>query len=243
MDVIAIVPAAGLGKRFSDAAAGGVKKKKTFFELGGKPVIIRTLETLDRVAEIKEVIPAVRDEDFGPLETLLAEGGIRKVRRLAKGGKERQDSVWSALGLVPAGTSAVAIHDAVRPFATAQFISGLITALFEPQLVHHWDGVVPGLMPKDTIKQRGEGGTVKGTLARDGLVAVQTPQIFLYDVLLRAYRGAMAHGHYGTDDSALVEAAGGRVRVVPGLSENIKITTPEDAMIAGAIFKHRGGVF
>ena len=191
------------------------------------------------MAEIKEVIPAVREEDFGPLEMLLAEGGIKKVRRLAKGGRERQDSVWSALGLVPPGTSAVAIHDAVRPFANAQFISGLISALFEPG----WDGVVPGLMPKDTIKQRGEGGCVKGTLSRDGLIAVQTPQIFLYDVLLRAYQEAMAGGNYGTDDSALVEAAGGRVRVVPGLSENIKITTPEDGMIAGAIFKYREGVF
>ncbi len=228
---MAIVPAAGLGKRFLDPATGGVRK--TFFELGGKPVIIRTLEVLDRVAEIKEVIPAVREEDFGPLEALLAEGGIRKVSRLAKGGKERQDSVWSALGLVPEGTKAVAVHDAVRPFATSQFISGLIAALFEPD----WDGVVPGLMPKDTIKQRGEDGTVKGTLAREGLVAVQTPQIFLYEVLLRAYREAMARGYYGTDDSALVEAAGGRVRVVPGLSGNIKITTPEDGIIAGAIFE------
>ncbi len=242
MEVVAIVPAAGLGKRFSsgmeqDAKKG--KKKKTFFELGGRPVIIRTLEVLDRVAGIKEVIPAVREEDFGPLEALLEEGGIRKVRRLALGGKERQDSVWSALGLVPPGTSAVAIHDAVRPFATEQFISGLIAALFEPG----WDGVVPGLMPKDTIKQRGEGEAIKGTLDRSGLVAVQTPQIFLYEVLLRAYGEAMARGHYWTDDSALVEAAGGRVRVVPGLPENIKITTPEDGLIAGAIFKHRGGAF
>ena len=244
-DIVAIVPAAGLGKRFlSDA--GGIKIKKTFFELDGRPVIIRTLEALDRVAEIKEVIPAVREEDRGPLERLLEEGGIKKVRRLAEGGKERQDSVWSALKLVPPGTSAVAIHDAVRPFATPQFISGLIAALFifGPGAGRGYDGIVPGLMPKDTIKELGEDGAVKGTLKRGGLIAVQTPQVFLYEILCRAYEEAMARGHYGTDDSALVEAAGGRISVMPGLPENIKITTPEDGIIAGAIFKkQRGGDF
>ncbi|MDA8089576.1 MAG: 2-C-methyl-D-erythritol 4-phosphate cytidylyltransferase [Nitrospiraceae bacterium] len=237
-DIVAIVPAAGLGKRFSNER--GVKNKKTFFELDGRPIIIRTLEVLDRVPEIKEVIPAVRDEDRGPLERFLEEGGIKKVRRLAKGGKERQDSVWSALNLVPAGTSAVAIHDAVRPFATPQFISGLITALFEPGAM--WNGVVPGLMPKDTIKERGENGSVKNTLIRDGLIAVQTPQIFLYEMLFRAYEAAMARGYYATDDSALIEqTSGGRVRIMPGLPENIKITTPEDGIIAGAIWKCRQG--
>ncbi|MDA8171336.1 MAG: 2-C-methyl-D-erythritol 4-phosphate cytidylyltransferase [Nitrospiraceae bacterium] len=232
--VVAIVPAAGIGSRFG----GGVKK--TFYELDGKPVLIRTLEALERVELISEIIPALREEDHGRLRQYLSQYAITKVKKIAPGGKERQDSVWNALRLVARGTTTVAVHDGVRPFATPAFISGLIGALNENDVAHApsvagWDAVVPGLMPKDTIKEVTAEGSVRATLRRESLVAVQTPQVFLYKSLFAAYEKAMARGFYATDDSALVEAAGGRVRIAPGLPENIKITTPADIMVSEAI--------
>ena len=226
-EVVAVVPAAGLGRRFGS--------KKTFYELDGKPVLIRTLDALERVAEISEVIPALREEDHEFLEKLIEGHGIKKVKKLAKGGKERQDSVWNALRLAPKGTKAVAVHDGVRPFATPAFISGLIAALFENSGPSRCDGVVPGLMPRDTIKEITEDGAVSATLKREALVAVQTPQVFMYVPLFAAYEDAMARGFYTTDDAAIVEAAGGKVRIMPGLPRNIKITTPEDIPVSETI--------
>ena len=237
--VVAIVPAAGLGVRFGGSGRG----KKTFHELDGKPVIARTLLALERTALVTEVIPALRPEDHGMLRDLMAEYGIKKVKKIAEGGKERQDSVWNALKLVSPGTEAVAVHDGVRPMATPEFISAVISALYEDD---GWDGVVPGLMPRDTIKEVGATLTgktlaVKTTLERRSLVAVQTPQVFRYKSLFAAYETAMARGYYATDDAALVEAAGGKVKIAPGLPENIKITTPVDILLSEALLISRGG--
>ena len=235
--VVAIVPAAGLGLRFG---GGGGKPKKTFHELDGKPVIVRTLLALERTDLITEVIPALRPEDHGMLRDLMAEYGIKKVKKIAEGGKERQDSVWNALKLVPPGVETIAVHDGVRPMATPEFISGVIAALYEEDGAR-WDGVVPGLMPRDTIKEIGAEGAVKTTLERRALVAVQTPQVFRYKSLFAAYGRAMAAGFYATDDAALVESAGGRVKIAPGLPENIKITAPSDILVSEALLIGRGG--
>ena len=241
--VVAIVPAAGLGLRF------GGKVKKTFRELDGKPVLARTLEALERTALITEIIPALRPEDHGLLRDLISRYGIQKVKRIAPGGKERQDSVWSALKLVSPDAETVAVHDGVRPMATPEFMSGVIEALYDEGGIR-WDGVVPGLMPKDTIKEvlgkevLGEGAikttlAVRTTLDRRSLVAVQTPQVFRYESLMSAYEKAMARGYYATDDAALVEAAGGRVKVAPGIPENIKITAPVDIILSEALLLFR----
>ncbi|MDA8388553.1 MAG: 2-C-methyl-D-erythritol 4-phosphate cytidylyltransferase [Nitrospiraceae bacterium] len=241
--VVAIVPAAGLGVRF------GAGLKKAFHELDGKPVLIRTLEALERTDLVTEIIPALRTEDHGLLRDLLRRHGIKKVKKIAVGGKERQDSVWNALKLAPRGTKTVAVHDGVRPLVTPEFITGIIEALYEDDggpasslsrssaRAIKWDGVVPGLMPKDTIKTVSRGGAVRATLKRDRLVAVQTPQVFLYASLMAAYEKAVAGGFYATDDAALVEAAGGKIRIAPGLPENIKITTPVDIKLSEAVFR------
>lgn len=219
--VVAIVAAAGSGTRF--APKGG----KTFFRFRGRPVLLHTLCCLDAVPEITEIIPAVKPEDRERVLEMAERAGIGKVRRVAPGGHERQDSVYNALNLVTPQARAVLVHDGARPFAAAGFISGLISAL------DGYDGVVPGLMPRDTIKEISEDGClVVNTVRRERLVAVQTPQVFRYEVLFNAYAKAMASGLYSTDDSALVEAAGGRVRVVPGLESNIKITTVHDIQAA-----------
>lgn len=219
------MPSAGSGKRFG--------AKKTFFSFNGKPVILWTLEALHAVREITEIIPVVKKIDIPETERLVKKAGLSKVRAVIAGGVYRQDSVWNGLKLLPPETEVVLVHDGARPFAEPQFISKLINALLKDP---GCDGVVPGLMPRDTIKEISPEGSVRRTLNRAELVAVQTPQVFRYKALKEAYESAMGAGVYATDDSALVEAMGGRIKILPGWPKNIKITTREDIIHAEGFF-------
>jgi 2-C-methyl-D-erythritol 4-phosphate cytidylyltransferase len=222
--VIAIVPAAGLGRRF------GEDRNKPFVTLGGKPVILWALEALERMAEVREIIPVLKESDIQAGLELFSQYGITKIRRVAPGGRERQDSVFNALHFIKEKTSVVMIHDGVRPLFETRVVRRALKALAG------CDGVVIGVPPKDTIKEVAD-DFVKRTLKRDALIAVQTPQIFLYQPLFDAYERAMKESFYATDDSALVEWNGGRIRVVSGGHSNIKVTTPEDLVVAEALLK------
>jgi len=222
--VVAIVPAAGIGRRFGD------DRNKPFETLGGKPVILWALEVLENMAEVREIIPVLKESDIHAGMELFSRHGITKVRRVAPGGKERQDSVFNALHFIREKTSFVLVHDGVRPLLEAGMVLRALKAL------SGCDGVVVGLPPKDTIKAVA-GGIVKQTLKRDVLIAVQTPQVFRYQPLLDAYERAIKESFYATDDSSLVEWNGGRIRVVPGSHTNIKVTTPEDLVVAEAFLK------
>lgn len=226
-EVIAIVPAAGLGTRF------GEDRNKPFETLGGKPVIVWALETLENMAEIREIIPVLKESDVQAGMELFGSYRISKIRRAARGGRERQDSVFNALNCIREKAPVVLIHDGVRPLIEARVVRRALSAL------SGCDGVVVAVPPKDTIKEMA-GDTVKQTLKRDALVAVQTPQVFLYQPLLDAYERAMKESFYATDDSAVVEWNGGRIRVVTGSYTNIKVTTPEDLVIAEVFLKMRG---
>jgi 2-C-methyl-D-erythritol 4-phosphate cytidylyltransferase len=146
---------------------------------------------------------------------------------VAHGGATRSDSVRAGLALVPEESEVVVVHDAARPLATPALFESVIAALETHAGV---DGVVPGVPVTDTLK-RVEDNTVAGTISRDGLVAVQTPQAFRTHVLRQAH----AAGLDATDDAALVEAMGGTVMVVPGEKANIKVTFSEDLVIARAL--------
>lgn len=226
-EVIAIVPAAGLGTRF------GEDRNKPFETLGGKPVIVWALETLENMAEIREIIPVLKESDVQAGMELFGSYRISKIRRAALGGRERQDSVFNALNCIREKAPVVLIHDGVRPLIEARVVRRALSAL------SGCDGVVVAVPPKDTIKEMA-GDTVKQTLKRDALVAVQTPQVFLYQPLLDAYERAMKESFYATDDSAVVAWNGGRIRVVTGSYTNIKVTTPEDLVIAEVFLKMRG---
>ena len=223
-NVVAIVPAAGLGRRF------GEDRNKPFEMLGGKPVILWALEVLEKMAEVREIIPVLKEADIQAGMELFGQCGITKVRRVAPGGRERQDSVFNALHFIREKTSLVLIHDGVRPLLETRMVRRALKAL------SGCDGVVIGLPPKDTIKEVA-GGIVRQTLKRDALIAVQTPQVFYYQPLFDAYERAMKEAFYATDDSSLVEWNGGRIRVVPGDHINIKVTTPEDLVIAEAFLR------
>ncbi|MDA8434011.1 MAG: 2-C-methyl-D-erythritol 4-phosphate cytidylyltransferase [Nitrospiraceae bacterium] len=225
--VTAIVPAAGLGKRF------GEKANKPFVRLSGKPLLVWALEVLEAMPEVGEIIPVLKDGDMEAGVEILDAAGITKARRIAPGGRERQDSVFHGLKLVDDRSGIVLVHDGVRPLIEASVISGAIRQLKD------CDGVVVGVPVKDTIKEVA-GGEILKTLSRDALWAVQTPQVFRCDLLFRAYEKAMKDGFYSTDDSALVERYGGRIRMAAGSYRNIKITTPEDLQVADMFLSLKG---
>ena len=235
--VIAVVPAAGLGKRF------GQGTNKSFQVLGGRPLIIWSLKALEAVEEVCEIIPVLKSEDMELGQRLLEEEGFPKIRRIAPGGKERQDSVYSGLKRIEDTNSIVLIHDGVRPLIRPPLVEELIKQMSDAILNNEdCDGIIPGVPVKDTIKEI-EDGLVRKTLKRGSLWAVQTPQAFPYKKILNAYDKAAREGYYATDDAALIERCGGKIKIVMGSYANIKITTPEDIVVAEALLKINSNAF
>jgi 2-C-methyl-D-erythritol 4-phosphate cytidylyltransferase len=168
------------------------------------------------VDAIVVVAPAGWEE---PAILLAEELGCGKVSACVAGGAERADSVRNGLAEVPEDAVAVLVHDAARPLVSDEVIGRVLAPLSEG-----WDGVVPGLPIADTLKRVSDDGTVGETVSRDGLWAVQTPQAFPAGVLRRA----LASHPGATDCAGSVEAAGGRVKVVPGDERLLKVTTADD---------------
>jgi 2-C-methyl-D-erythritol 4-phosphate cytidylyltransferase len=223
--VIAVVPAAGSGVRF------GPGTNKTLSPLLGKPVLVWTLRALASVPEISEIIPVLREPDIEECMKLIEEHGIPKVKKVVPGGDKRQDSVRNGLGNIDDEEAIVLVHDGVRPLIDTSLVGKVIAGL------EGYDGCVCAVAPKDTIKEISEDGAIASTPSRENLLAVQTPQAFRYTTIMEAYRRAEAEGFNSTDDSALVERAGGKVNVVEGSYRNIKITTPEDILVAELFLK------
>ena len=227
--VVAVVPAAGLGKRFGPGA------NKPLQTLGGKELLVWSIEVLSAVSDISEIIPVLKAEDMEHGKRIFDEYGLSKIKRIAPGGRERQDSVFNGLQLIEDRSSVVLIHDGVRPLIEKALIEAALKELFEQSVepgLKGPDGVVLGVPVKDTIKEA-DGGIITKTLKRGSLWAIQTPQIFPYNIISSAYSKAMKEGFYSTDDSALVERYGGRIRIATGSYRNIKITTPDDLVYAG----------
>jgi len=227
-NVVAIVVAAGVGKRFGEGT------NKPFENLSGKPIFVWALEALEVLPEVGEIIPVIKEEYMEYAVGVLEQCHIPKVRRIAPGGKARQDSVFHGLSLVENHEDLVLIHDGVRPLLEPHLVS------YALQNFRDCDGVVLGVPVKDTVKAV-IGGEVKQTLDRQTLWSIQTPQIFRFETLYNAYEEAKKESFAATDDSALVERYGGRVKVVTGSYENIKITTPGDLVVAEALMRLRRG--
>ena len=224
--IIAVVPAAGIGKRFGEGT------NKPFEHLLDKPLIIWSLEILEGMPEIAEIIPVVKESDIKDSAELFYRYGITKVKQIARGGKERHDSVFQCLNRIKEKKSIVIIHDGARPLIEANIIRNALRQLKD------CDGVVVGVPVKDTIKEARE-GIIERTLEREILWSIQTPQVFFYQPLYNAYEKGMRDFFYSTDDSALVERNGGKIKVIMGSYRNIKVTTPEDLMIADVFLKVR----
>lgn len=218
---VAIIAAGGRGTR----AGGG--EAKQFREISGSPIIIHTLRRFDEAASVGEVVVVAPAEDADAFRTLVEGFNLKKLARVVAGGATRTESVWRGLSAVNAGeTEVVAVHDAVRPFVTAEEIDRTVASARE-----HGAAVLAA-RAVDTIKEADESGRVSRTLERTRLWRALTPQAFRLGLLRRAYERALAEGFEATDCSALVERIGEPVRLVEGDPRNIKITTPEDFALA-----------
>jgi 2-C-methyl-D-erythritol 4-phosphate cytidylyltransferase len=215
--VWALLLAAGSGERL------GADRPKAFARLGGRPLLAESLERLDRSEWIDAIVVAAPAGWEEPVILLAEELVASKVVAAVTGGTTRGASVRAAMAEVPADAIAVVVHDAARPFVDDDVLGRVLAPLAEGV-----DGVVPALRLADTVK-RVRGADVVETLARDELVAAQTPQAFPAAVLRRALDGELEGS---TDCASLVEAAGGRVRVVEGDPRLLKVTTPADLEVA-----------
>jgi len=213
VSVWAVLAAAGSGERF------GADRPKAFVRLGDLPLLAPSLERLDASDWVDAIVVAAPPGWEEPAILLAEELGCSKVSSCVTGGATRGESVRLALAEVPQEAAVVLVHDAARPLVDDAVIERVLAALNEG-----WDGAVPGLAVADTVK-RVEGDRVVETLDRDDLRAVQTPQAFVADVLREAFESDVTKA---SDCASLVEARGGRVKVVPGDPRLIKITDPAD---------------
>jgi len=230
LKVTAIVPAAGRGERMKRE-----KVSKQYLPLGGRPILVHTLLVFENCPAVEEIILAVGEEEIDYCwQAIVKRFGLRKVKRVVPGGERRQDSVYNALQMVKQDCGIVLIHDSVRPFVTGEILQRTI----EETKMHK--AVATAIPVTDTIKEGNGLGFVERTLNRARLWSIQTPQGFEINVLKEAYSRAQEENFYGTDEASLVERIGYPVKVIEGSHENIKITTPEDLIIAEAILRERG---
>ncbi|HYW28831.1 MAG TPA: 2-C-methyl-D-erythritol 4-phosphate cytidylyltransferase [Gaiellales bacterium] len=211
----AIVVGAGDGARL------GADRPKAFVALAGRVLLAHSVELLEEHPAIDGVVLVVPEGWEEPASLLADDLAAGKVAAAVAGGATRAQSVAAGLAEVPDDADLILVHDAARPFASADLVSAVLGALGDA------DGAVPGVPVTDTIK-RVEGGRVAGTHDRSQLVAVQTPQAFAAGALRRAYAQRPEVVAAATDCASLVEASGGSVAVVPGEAGNLKITTAAD---------------
>ena len=223
--VSVIFPAAGQGRRMK---AG---KNKVLLELGGKPILQRTLESFSGLPEVGELIVVTGREDMAEVRAML-EGAVGlKPWQLTEGSTERQYSIRNGLRLVSQEAELVLVHDAARPLISPAVIQRVIAG------ARQFGGAIAAVPEKNTVKIVNDEGMVVSTPPRKNLWAVQTPQGFKKAVLLDANEMAETEGFLGTDDASLVERIGLPVKVVEGDYRNIKITTPEDMVTAEAFLR------
>jgi 2-C-methyl-D-erythritol 4-phosphate cytidylyltransferase len=216
----AVVVAAGRGERL------GVDRPKAFAKLAGRALLAESLERLE-ASEWIDAIIVVAPEGWEEPSILLAEEiGAGKVNACVAGGETRADSVRAGLGEVAEEALVVLVHDAARPVLPEEVIGRVLAPLGEG-----WDGAVPALPVADTLKRADDDGTVRETVDRSGLYAVQTPQAFMATVL----REALAAGEDSSDCAGLVERRGGRVRLVEGDPLLLKVTTAADLSFAESL--------
>ena len=213
--VVAIIPAGGTGTRM------GGRTPKQFRRLITAPVLFFTVGHFARHPAIGGIVVVAPAPHVGRAERLLHPLGPRRRVLVVPGGVDRQDSVRLGLEAVSPGAEIVIVHDAVRPFVTLRLITAVLAA------ARRDGGAICALPIRETVK-RVAGDYVESTIDRTGLWTVQTPQAFRAGLLREAHDKARRDGFLGTDEAMLVERLGHRVRVVPGLEANIKITTPGD---------------
>lgn len=224
-----VIAAAGTGSRM------GGKVNKQYMLLNRRPILTYSLDTFEQSSLVDEIVVVAKPEEIDYCrKEIVKKYQYRKVSKVVAGGRERQDSVWAGLQeLHSNGTDYVAVHDGARPL----FSSDLLQALFIQ--AQNGGAAIPGVFARDTLKTIDQDNFVDQTLDRTCIIAVQTPQIFNYAQLYSAYEQAFRDNFQGTDDAVLFEKYMGRVKVVSGEQTNLKITTPEDLIIAESYLELR----
>ena len=206
---------------------GHRRTKKPYLQLLEKPILTHTISVFDQNPVVDTIHVIVNPSDFELCQSIaIVPYGFQKVTNLIPGGETRQDSVFNGLQSLPSDADFVIVHDGVRPFVTDDIIDSCLEAAEE------WGAAVAAVPVKDTIKVADADGFIVDTLNRSRLWAVQTPQSFKKDLLLKAHQRARQARLNVTDDATLVEQLGFRVRLIAGSHRNLKVTTAEDLLIA-----------
>jgi 2-C-methyl-D-erythritol 4-phosphate cytidylyltransferase len=221
-----ILPAAGRSSRFGDP-----KLKKVFAEVDGRAVWLRSIEPFVNRDDVAQTIVVIDAADRELFELKFRSNVAFMNIKVIDGGAERSDSVARALEVVDPACEFVAVHDAARPCLTPD----LVEAVFAAAKEH--GAALPGLPVSDTLKRVGADRVATETVSRAGLYAVQTPQVFRRELLMRAYANRSRIGKDVTDDAQLVEAIAHPCFVVEGSRWNIKITTRDDLRLAAAVLE------
>jgi 2-C-methyl-D-erythritol 4-phosphate cytidylyltransferase len=224
---VAIIPAAGTGMRMKN------DRPKQFLDLEGRPLLAVTLEKFQVCSSIDSIILVAPQNEVKYCRSEIVERHhLTKVENVVAGGERRQDSVRLGIEASGGDYGLVLIHDGVRPLITHDLIERVVKAAQEHR------AVITGLPAKETVKEIDENAQVMKTCDRQKVWLVQTPQAFRYEDILMAHRQAVEEGwDEVTDDAFLVEKAGIPVRVVEGLEENIKVTTPQDLELVKFLLK------
>ncbi|BBO80141.1 2-C-methyl-D-erythritol 4-phosphate cytidylyltransferase [Desulfosarcina ovata subsp. sediminis] len=222
--IAAVIVAGGSGRRMQATV------RKQYLELDEQPILAHTLAAFDRCTILDTLVLVVPEDDLGWCRGhILAPLDLAHDVCLVKGGLSRQESVTNGLAALAADEGIVMIHDGVRPFVRQRLIRAVMAG------VSPTGACIPAIPATDTLKQVGGNGMIVGTLDRRTIQLAQTPQMFSLALIRNAHSIAVDKGFVATDDASVAEFAGERVRVVPGDRDNIKITTPDDLILARAI--------
>lgn len=222
--VSCIIAAAGRGSRMQ------ADVNKIFLEFADMPVLAHTLLAFERHPSIREIVIVTSECDLLGCKDIAEEFGISKLKTITLGGAQRQDSVRNALCEVSSQADLVLIHDAARPLVTSQMIQAVIDGVLS------CGAAAAGVPCKNTLKLADASGMILETPDRSHMFEIQTPQGFTKELIVRAHEAAKADGILGTDDCYLAERLGAPVQITEGSYANIKITTPEDLLLAEQLF-------
>jgi 2-C-methyl-D-erythritol 4-phosphate cytidylyltransferase len=217
----AIVPAAGIGARLKSAT------NKPFVLLDGKPIVVHSLEMMEACSLIESVVVVVHEQHINDFDKSIQKHSLSKIKQVVVGGRTRCQSVMNGLAVLDADTQYVVIHDGARPMISLELLTQAVNRCYEDA------AVIVGVPVKPTIKRvHPEKHVVEATFDRRVMWEIQTPQVFRKDIINKAHKDNK--DLLASDDSLLVERAGYKVKVVRGEYSNIKITTPDDMIIAQA---------
>lgn len=224
--VSAVIAAGGKGKRM------GADENKVFLKIGEREIILRTVEAFYNNPDIDEIVVVAGEGEYMRAAKMLARAGFNdKMRAVTTGGATRRESVKNGIGFTTGDI--ILIHDGARCLIGGEEISAAVHAAME------YGAAAVGVPCKDTLKSADADGFITGTVDRDKTFLIQTPQAFKREIIMNAHEYADKMNIDATDDCALVEMTGGRIKIVRGRYDNIKITTPDDIVVAEKILEKR----